>query len=481
MRARPVSRLLGRVGIGTRIAGGSFLIALVLCVFAGLLLNTRVEEILRTNTESVLTSETAPYAEAIKTEPDESFDKPGPSQHVAVVDPAGTVKIDTLDTQVSRALTAGNLDPGTQEILPTVTTGSTRKAGSTQQAGSTSSGFIVHVQTVHTSGGDWQVAAARPIAEERAVLAPMRALLIASLTIIACAVLLAALLLTWASLRPVRRIRQTAERLIDTPGEETLPVGAVDDEISQLARTLNELIGKLRSSAQRERQMVSDASHELRTPLAMLRTRLELARTEERSLEELQEDIAGAERSTVRLSSLVDSLLLLSSIEAADPAAATAADLAEELSEALDRADFRAGDLPGNISISEDIDIGAPATRFALRPLDLGRVVDNLLSNALKVSSGEDLIEVEFRTTAEALTLVVGDTGGGMPAEFVDRAFDRFSQSDESRAQGTGTGLGLAIVSAIVERAHGTIDLMNRTGTGVTVLIVIPATDTQPE
>lgn len=464
-------RLLGRVGIGTRIAGGSFLIALVLCVLAGLLLNTRVEEILRANTESVLASEAAPYAEAIRTEPGESFDKPGPSQHVAVVDPAGKVRISTLDADVSRSLRAGDLDPGTQEVRGSGTSTGASTSGATKNA---DSGSIVRLQTLHSADGDWQIVAARPIAEEAAVLTPMRALLIASLTIIACAVLLASLLLTSASLRPVRRIRQTAERLIDTPSEETLPVGTVDDEISQLARTLNELIGKLRASAQRERQLVSDASHELRTPLAMLRTRLELARAEPRSFDELQDDIAGAERSAVRLTSLVDSLLLLSSIEAADPSATTAADLEEEVREAVDRAVFRAGDLPGAIDINDDISLEARTARFALRTHDLGRVVDNLLSNALKVSSDGDRIDVECHTSSEALTLIVSDTGGGMPEDFADRAFDRFSQSDESRAQATGTGLGLAIVAAIVDRAHGTIDLVNRPGSGVTVLIVIP-------
>lgn len=454
---RSTARLLNRVGISTRIAGGSFVIALILCTLAGLLLNSRVEQILRASSESILASVAAPYVEAIRIEPDESFDKPGASQHVAVVDPKGEVRVDTLSAETHRALDDGTLGPGT---------------------GVVGDEFIVRVEEVKTNDGEWTVVTARPVADELAVLTPMRALIIVSLMIIACAMLLVSLLLSWISLRPVRRIRQTAERLIDAPGDETLPVGPVDDEISHLARTLNELIGKLRASALRERQMVSDASHELRTPLAMLRTRLELARTEVRTPDELREDIAGAEANAVRLSTLVDSLLLLSSIEAAGPETATAAELGEEVEEAVERAVFRAEEQhPGTVRITEDITVDDPAACFAIRHFDLGRVADNLLSNALKVCGAGDRITVEFHATAEALTLVVSDTGGGMPEDFAERAFDRFSQSDASRRQSTGTGLGLAIVAAVVDRAAGTVELVNRAGSGVTILIVIPAAD----
>lgn len=93
----------------------------------------------------------------------------------------------------------------------------------------------------------------------------MRGLIIASLAVISYGVLIAALILTSVALHPVRRIWQIARRLIDSPGDEP-SVSSVDDEIGRLARTLNELIGALRASTQREKQLVSDASHELRTP-----------------------------------------------------------------------------------------------------------------------------------------------------------------------------------------------------------------------
>ena len=122
-------------------------------------------------------------------------------------------------------------------------------------------------------------------------------------------------------------------------------MGGADDEIERLARTLNDLIRRLRASADRERQLVSDASHELRTPLAILKTQLELARTEASSVEQLVDDIRGAERSADRLTRLVGSLLDLSSLDAAEhPGESSAEDLRSEVEGAVGRARFRAGD-----------------------------------------------------------------------------------------------------------------------------------------
>ena len=250
--------------------------------------------------------------------------------------------------------------------------------------------------------------------------------------------------------------------------------------------------------------MVSDASHELRTPLAILRTRLEVARSGEPDVERLLADLEGAERSTLRLTALVDSLLELSTIEASSPVGAAAPELIAELREAVDRAVFRAQGRAVEIQEEGDLAAGGLAAGglaagglaagglaaggleagglaagdavFAIRPQDFGRAIDNLLNNSLRAVGDRGRITVSLRLGPRSLSLRVTDSGGGMPEDFVGRALDRFSQSDSARSSGNGAGLGLAIVAAIVERAHGTITLDNEPGTGLAVRIDLPGT-----
>lgn len=466
------------LGISTRIAGGSFVIAVLCCLVAGVLLDLRIGQLLRSGSEAILASDAAPYVQGVREGPDEEADPPGPSQQIAVISPDGTALVDTLPT----ALSAEILRSPAPASLEVDVRGSPAE--------------LVRVEPVPTEKGVWQVVSARPAAHEQAVLDQMRILIGGALTVVALGVLVTALALTSASLRPVRRIRWTADQLIDAPGDALLPVGPAEDEIARLARTLNTLIDKLRSTARRERQLVSDASHELRTPLAILRTQLELARHGDPDVERLLTDLDGAERSTLRLAALVDSLLELSTIESSAPTGASAEDLDAEAREAVDRAAFR---LEGRgIELREDLDLAGPAdptaldapaasgapddARFAVTPADFGRALDNLLSNAVRAIGDHGRITVGLHRTPLGLALTVADTGGGMPAEFVDRALDRFSQGDAARS-GTngrsdtaGAGLGLAIVAAIVERAEGTITLDNHPGEGLTVRIALPGT-----
>ena len=484
--------MVRRFGIRTKIAGGSFAIALVGSIAAGFVLDARVSQILMNNTEGTLKATAAHYVEAIRNEPSEAFDAPGAGQQVAVVDPTGTPHIASLPSELmTHALDCRLPDtPHQQPDTPHQQPATTHQQPDTPHQ--LSDGFhelqsdagpvILYVERVPSDAGAWCVIAAQSSPRNSLVLTQMRGLIIASLAVISYGVLIAALILTSVALHPVRRIRQTARRLIDSSGDELLPVSSVDDEIGRLARTLNELIGALRASTQREKQLVSDASHELRTPLAIMRTRLELARTHPGTVEQLVEDIRGAEASVVRMTALVESLLQLSTIEAAAPSLSTIAELRAELREAVGRAEFREKNMRfRSIAIADDDapDRDSHAT-VRISAHDCGRVLDNLLANAIHATGGDGVVTVSLRTSSDMVRLSVHDNGPGMPPDFVDRAFDRFSQSDTSRAAGTGTGLGLSIVAAIVRQAQGTIEIRNSPGHGLAVAIDLPVTRPAP-
>jgi signal transduction histidine kinase len=270
---------LNRFGIRARITGGSLLIAILISVVAGLIIHGQVVRIDYDGEVSVLASITAPYKAALKTEQTTEFDPPGGDQEAAVVDPDGVVVINTLQ----RALR-----PQLKDLISRDTDTRTVVAHGVH--------YLVSVTTVSTSQGTWSIVAARNSDVQGALLNSVTVLLIVSLAILNLGFGAASWFVGTAALAPVSRLRRSASELAARPGGELLPVGPADDEISQLARTLNELIGELRASAERERQIVSDASHELRTPLAILQTKLELAQSQAGTLDQMRTEVARADR-----------------------------------------------------------------------------------------------------------------------------------------------------------------------------------------
>lgn len=281
---------------------------------------------------------------------------------------------------------------------------------------------------------------------------------------------LASWLLTGFALRPVTRLQRTAEQLVASGGDGLLPVGAARDEIHDLAVTLNRLIGELRATAARERQMVSDASHELRTPLSVLQTQLELMRTDDPGA--LAADVAAAKRATERLSRLSADLLELSRIESGNspPAASSFADLVEEAGAAVDRTRLACSDK--EIDIDFEVS-GTTSPTLGIRANTFGRVVDNLLTNAATAVGSHGRIGVQLVAEDDELRLTVTDTGPGVPEDFLPHAFDRFARGDESRTT-SGAGLGLAIVAAAVGSAGGRLALANRPEGGAMATVRLP-------
>nr|WP_249404857.1 MULTISPECIES: HAMP domain-containing sensor histidine kinase [unclassified Plantibacter] len=314
----------------------------------------------------------------------------------------------------------------------------------------------------------------------------MRTLLFTGLAVIAVGAAGTAWALTSLSLGPVRRLRRSADALSAGSSSDLLAVGEARDEISDLARTLNELIERLRDSARRERQFVSDASHELRTPIALLNAQLQVAVAEASSVEQMVRDVDGARRNVTRLAALVTSLLELSAIEAAhDGVRSSIGALGREADDATDRARFRAQDTAISIlydgpELLASGDGTDDSGGFPIGAESFGRIVDNLLNNALRAVGDGGVIDVRLTVQEAVAWLVVTDTGGGMDPAFEPFALDRFTRQDASRTGGQGTGLGLAIVAALVRNADGTIELDNRPGDGLTIRIGLPAVQAAP-
>jgi signal transduction histidine kinase len=457
--------MIGRLGIRARIVGGSVLIAALISIIAGVLLDAQIGRIVRDGTMAVLRSDTASYQGAIQAGHD--LDRPGSGQLIAVVTPGGTTKVSSLPSALAAALPHDLSEEGGDAETHTVIAGGRA--------------YIVRSMPVTSAAGVWHVVAARTTESEDTVLGQMRVLLTGMLVAIVVGVGVAAWLLTSLSLSPVRRLRRTAELLSSEDSRELLPVGTARDDIAALATTLNGLIDRLRDSAERERQLVSDASHELRTPLAILRAQLDVARADPRSLDRLLADLGEVDRSAERLSHLLESLLELSRLESDERATSiTVAALREELAAAVDRTEFRLPEAsPIVVRLEAEIPPDAGERRVAVSADEAGRIVDNLVGNAI-AAAGEGAATIVVRCAARDADVVVAvaDDTGGMPDELLDHAFERFRRGESARSSGRGAGLGLAIVAAIARRAGGTAELRNEAGVGLTVEVTLPFEET---
>ena len=292
----------------------------------------------------------------------------------------------------------------------------------------------------------------------------LRELLVAS----PLALLLASLAgygLAAGALRPVEAMRRRAAAVSATsPGR--LPVPPSRDEISRLATTLNEMLGRLEAAFEHERRFVANASHELRTPLAMLRTELELALRRPRSHDELEAAVRSAAHETDRLSRLAEDLLLIARADQGPlPIRAERVGLDELFATVAARFARRVRDH------GQELELRPVAGSIAADPVRVEQALSNLVENALAHGGGRiDLYAVERDDVVE---LHVADSGTGFPYDFVERAFDRFSRADEARS-GSGSGLGLSIVALIAEAHGGSAHAANRPDGGADVWLTLP-------
>jgi signal transduction histidine kinase len=282
---------------------------------------------------------------------------------------------------------------------------------------------------------------------------------LAGLVAVGLAVILVGLALAWllaaAIARPVRRLAQTASRL----GEGDLGARADDEgkgELATLGRAFNRMAGTLGANLQAQRDFLANASHQLRTPLTGLRLRLEAIEHEGGSA---GEQAAKAQAELTRLADLVEDLLELARASSNEPTAGRV-DLAEAARGAVDRWAGPAAERGKRIVERTGSDCVVWAN-----PDDIGRVLDNLIENSIRYAPGGAEVAVECTLLDGRPTLVVADTGPGIPSEERGRVFERFYRGSTGRRAGAGTGLGLAVVAELVHRWGGEVHLADGAGT----------------
>ncbi len=255
---------------------------------------------------------------------------------------------------------------------------------------------------------------------------------------------------------PVRRLDQAARRVAEGDLAARAKVeGSAEQQ--RLARTFNDMTGRLERLLESHREFVADASHQLRTPLSGLRLRLEEARASTADADAHEEIDAGL-RELDRLSAMVTELLVLSQAGEVDAPAEQV-----DLEDAARRAEARWDGANGGRVISS----GSPADGFVPRA-DLDRALDALIQNALHYGNGE----VEVRARPGALDVL--DRGPGLSDEDLEAVFERFHRGAAGRAGPNGTGLGLPIARELARRWGGDVVLVNRDGGGARATLDVP-------
>ena len=287
---------------------------------------------------------------------------------------------------------------------------------------------------------------------------------------------LGGLLVAKRAMRPIAGLTRAAREVARTRDPDiTLPKPHANDEVSDLARTFEEMLrelsaarGETEATLARQRKFVADASHELRTPLTSILANLELLESE---LAGEQRDMAdSALRSSRRMRRLVGDLLLLARADAGRELPRGPVDLAAVAGEAAREASALSDQHPLALDLPEPVIVNGVAD-------DLHRLAGNLIENALIHTPAGTPVTVSVRRNGLHAVLEVADRGPGVPETMRERVFERFSRGDGDAAPRGSSGLGLAIVRAVTDAHDGSVELGDAEGGGARFVVTLPAAD----
>jgi len=279
-------------------------------------------------------------------------------------------------------------------------------------------------------------------------------------------------LLARRALKPVDQITRTAQRISGERLNERLRETGNGDELDRLAKTLNDMLGRLDGAFHQMRQFSADASHELQTPLTILKGEMEVALRSRRSPLEYQHVLKSGLEEIDRINHLVAGLLLLARADSGvlrldlRPVDLNALmrETCEQMAVAADKHGIKfCSNMPESVAVLGD--------REHLR-----RLLLNLVDNAIKYTPAGGQITLSIKSDNDWASLSISDTGIGLSREEQALIFSRFHRSADTRARDQrGVGLGLNIARSIALAHGGKINVKSTPGQGSTFMVHLPA------
>ena len=271
------------------------------------------------------------------------------------------------------------------------------------------------------------------------------------------------------AIAPIQQLIFSASQINYANISSRLPLPENEDEIHQLATTINELLSRLETSFYQQKQFTSDASHEMQTPLAAIKGIVEVLLRKPRTAERYEEKIQEVLIQTNRLSLLYDQLLQLARLESSVLVAKKELVLLEptikKLLKTHDKLIVNNGitiynSLPTDATIQADV-------------LLVEIVLDNLISNAIKYNKTNGAIFFTWETATKTLSII--DKGIGIDSNQLPLLFNRFFRADDSRSsQIPGNGLGLSIVKRLCDVQKISLLVTSEKGKGTTFQLQFP-------
>jgi heavy metal sensor kinase len=278
------------------------------------------------------------------------------------------------------------------------------------------------------------------------------------------------LFLAERALKPVQQITKTAQNIEGSDLSQRINV-KTDDELGMLASTLNEMIGRLEESFNRQRQFTADASHELRTPLAIMQAEATLALSKERAPDDYRKSLETISQESDYMSSVIGKLLFLARSDAGkEQLTFEDVELKGLITGLASNIEALAQDKGIKFAVDAHEELMVSGDKVKLRQLFI-----NILENAVRYTPTAGHISVSLVKQESNAVVSISDTGIGIPPEHLPHIFERFYRVDKARARADGgVGLGLAIAKIITESHKGKIEVESELGKGTTFRISIP-------
>jgi signal transduction histidine kinase len=272
-------------------------------------------------------------------------------------------------------------------------------------------------------------------------------------------------------LRPVDKISNLASSISFSRLKDRLNYKGPNDELKRLSDTFDDMLTRLDSTVESQKQFIQDASHELRTPIATAITNIEvLEMNPQATIQDYQKLLQILKLSLDRMNNISNGLFVLS--EGTQVKANWCkVDLVSLVNEVVDETASRA--LAKKIRLQWK----PPSFEIVMNGdiVYLKQAIFNLVDNAIKYTQAKGSIKIALGVENDNIKIVIADSGIGIKSEDLPRIFDRFFRADKSRSREYGgSGLGLAIVKKIVEEHGGTITVSSIPGQGSSFHISFP-------
>ncbi len=326
--------------------------------------------------------------------------------------------------------------------------------------------LTMRIQTAQGRASCLQIAASLAAVQEETERLAKRLMVMVPLSWAAAG--LAGWLLTYLALRPIRRLAEDSQALLE--GDPGLRLPSSDpDEMGNLARVINQGLEKIELGYRRLERFAGDASHELKSPLTAIMIRASSAPKD--NPEAMSANLDAIRESARGMSGMISDLLLAAKMgEGREHPSAIA-----RLDEAVKEVMFTVPPQDAKRVILGSI---APL-QVVGEPLLVQRIIANLVFNSLKHGGSHAMIRIAVAEDQGRAVITVSDTGAGIDPEEMPFIFERFYRGDSARThgekwKGEGSGLGLAIVKSLAERMHGSITCQSKVGEGTTMIVQLP-------